>query len=178
MRVLVAVASRHHGTHEIAQAIATGLIRRGLEAEAVPVERVTTLDAYDAVVLGSAVYTGRWLGEARRFAQIHTSSLCMVPVWLFSSGPVGPVEHPIPPGTPADAPVLVRLTGAVDHRTFPGRLDIRRLHFPERAIVRTIHAPDGDFRDWDAVDRFAAEIADELLRAHVGHSAHAAHVAR
>ena len=167
MRVLVAAASRHHGTREIAEAIATGLIRRGFEADAVPVDHVTTLDGYDAVVLGSAVYMGRWLGEARRFAQIHTSALGMMPVWLFSSGPVGPADHPIPPGTPADVPVLMRLTQAIDHRTFPGRLDMRRLHFGERAAVRTIHAPEGDSRDWDAVDRFAAEIADELRGAHV-----------
>ena len=75
MRVLVASASRHHGTREIAEVIATGLIRRGLEAEAVPVERVTNLSGFDAVVLGSAVYMGRWLGTARRFAQIHASAL-------------------------------------------------------------------------------------------------------
>jgi len=167
MRVLVAVASRHHGTHEIAQAIATGLITRGLEAEAVPVEQVTTLDGYHAVVLGSAVYSGRWLGEARRFAQVHTSALCMMPVWLFGSGPVGPVDHPIPAGTPADVPVLMRLTHAIGYRSFAGRLEMRRLHFAERAAVRTIHAPEGDRRDWDAIDRFAGEIADELLRAHV-----------
>ncbi|MBV8217005.1 MAG: flavodoxin [Solirubrobacterales bacterium] len=168
MRVLLAVASRHHGTHEIAQAIATGLVTRGLEvADALPVEQVTTLDRYDAVVLGSAVYSGRWLGEARRFAQVHTSSLCMMPVWLFSSGPVGPIDHLIPPGTPADVPVLIRLTGAIGHRTFAGRLDRRHLHFAERAIVRKIHAPEGDSRDWDAVDRFAGQVADELLRTHL-----------
>ena len=33
MRVLVTAASRHHGTREIAEAIATGLIERGLVAE-------------------------------------------------------------------------------------------------------------------------------------------------
>lgn len=165
MRVLVTAASRHHGTREIAEAIATGLVRRGLEAEAVPVEQVTSLHGYDAVVLGSAVYMGRWLGEARRLAQIHTSALCMMPVWLFSSGPIGPLDHLVPAGTPADVPVLMRLTRAIGYRTFPGRLDMRRLHFAERAVARTIHAPEGDDRDWDAIDRFAGEIADELLGA-------------
>jgi len=162
MRVLVASASRHYGTREIAEAIASGLTRRGLEAEAAPVEQITTLDGYDAVVLGSAVYTGRWLAEARRFAQIHTSALSRMPVWLFSSGPLGPVDHRIPPGTPADVPVLMRLTHAIDHRTFPGRLEMRHLHFAERAAVRRIHAPEGDCRDWAAIDNFAGEIADEL----------------
>jgi menaquinone-dependent protoporphyrinogen oxidase len=167
MKVLVAAASRHYGTREIAEAIATGLVKRGLVAEAVPVGQVTTLHGYDAVVLGSAVYSARWLGEARRFVQVHTSALCTMPVWLFSSGPVGPVAHPIPPGASADIPVLMRLTQAIDHRTFPGRLDMRRLHFAERAVARMIHAPEGDSRDWDAIDRFAGEIADDLLRAQV-----------
>lgn len=63
MRVLVTAASRRHGTREIAGAIATGLIERGLEAKVVPLEQLTSLDRYDAVVLGSAVYTGG--GSAR-----------------------------------------------------------------------------------------------------------------
>jgi menaquinone-dependent protoporphyrinogen oxidase len=164
MRVLVTAASRHRGTLEIAEAIASGLHERGIESLAVPVEQVTTLEGYRAVVLGSGVYTGRWLGEARRFAQFHASELGMMPVWLFSSGPVGPAGHTIPPGTPADVPVLMRLTRAIGHRTFPGRIDMRRLRFAERVAVRMIHAPEGDSRDWGAIDLFAGEIADELLR--------------
>ena len=61
----------------------------------------------------------------------------------------------------------MRLTRAIDHRTFAGRLEMGRLHFAERAMVRMIHAPEGDSRDWDAIERFAGEIADELLHAHV-----------
>lgn len=166
-KVLVTAASRHHGTREIAHGIATGLVERGLAAEARPIEAVTDLDDYGAVVLGSAVYTNRWLTEARRFAQVHASQLCMMPVWLFSSGPLGPAGHPIPPSEPADVAVLLRLTRAGGHRTFGGRLDMKHLGFDERAVVRTIHAPEEDRRDWDAVDRFAGEIADELLRTHI-----------
>jgi menaquinone-dependent protoporphyrinogen IX oxidase len=93
MRVLVTAAGRHHGTREIAEPIATGLVRRGLEADAVP--------------------------------------------------------------------VLTRLTQAIGRRALPGRLDLRRLHFAERAVARTIHASEGEDRDWDAIDRFAGEIADD-----------------
>lgn len=168
MRVLITAASRHQGTREIADAIAIGLVNRGVQAEAVPIEEIVALHGYDAVVLGSAVYMGRWLSEARRFAQIHTSVLCTMPVWLFSSGPLGAADHPIPPGTPSDVPVLMRLTQALDHRNFRGRLEMSRLHFAERAMARTIHAPEGDSRDWDAIDRFAAEISDELLGGRTG----------
>ena len=64
-------------------------------------------------------------------------------------------------------PVLRRLTRAIGHRTFGGRLEIKRLGSAERALARTTHVPEGDMRDWDAIDRFAADIADELLSAHV-----------
>lgn len=164
--VLVTAASRHNGTREIADAIAAGLVRRGMVAEARDIEDVTDLSDYGAVVLGSAIYTNRWLAEARRFAQIHASELCMRPVWLFSSGPLGPDDHLIPPSESADVPVLLRLTRARGHRRFGGRLEMRRLRFNERAVVRTIHAPEEDRRDWAAVDRFAGEIAEELLRDH------------
>ena len=59
MRVLVTAASRHDGTREIADAIASGLAQRGVDAEARPVEQIGTLDGFDAVVAGSAIYMGR-----------------------------------------------------------------------------------------------------------------------
>jgi menaquinone-dependent protoporphyrinogen oxidase len=61
VRVLVTAASRHDATREIAEAIADGLSRRGVDAEARPVDQVTSLDGFDAVVIGSAIYMGRWL---------------------------------------------------------------------------------------------------------------------
>jgi menaquinone-dependent protoporphyrinogen oxidase len=163
--VLVTSASRHHATTEIAEAIAAALRERGIAAEARGVEDVQDVRGYRAVVLGSAIYANRWLSPARRFALLHASELSQMPVWLFSSGPLGPPGHEIPPGQPADVPVLKRLTRASGHRKFGGRLEMKHLHFSERALVRTIHAPVGDSRDWDAIDRFAGEIADELLGA-------------
>lgn len=166
-RVLVIAASRHHATLEIAEQIAARLVDRGIAAEAQPIDGVTDLTPYGAVILGSAVYMGRWLSEARRFAQVHASELSSMPVWLFSSGPLGPADHLIPPGESADIPVLMRLTRARSHRTFGGRLEMRHLGFAERAVARSIHAPDGDNRDWNAIDAFAGDIADELLGAHI-----------
>lgn len=166
-KVLVAFASRHHSTHDIAEAIASALVERGIAAEARDVAEVHDLSDYGAAVLGSAVYMGRWLGPARRFAQLHASELSRMPVWLFSSGPLGAPGHEIPPGEAADVRVLERLTGATGHRTFGGRLEFKHLHFTERAIARTLHAPEVDSRDWGAIDRFAADIADQLLGAHL-----------
>ena len=71
MRVLVTAASRHGATHEIASAIADGLARRGVEAEARPTEELASLDGYDAFVIGSAVYIGRWLDTAQSLVEDH-----------------------------------------------------------------------------------------------------------
>jgi menaquinone-dependent protoporphyrinogen oxidase len=87
-------------------------------------------------------------------------------VWLFSSGPLGPPDHLIPAGESADVRVLLRLSHAVGHRTFAGRLEMGQLDFAERAVARAIHAPEGDCRDWESIDRFAAEIAQGLPSVH------------
>jgi menaquinone-dependent protoporphyrinogen oxidase len=162
VHVLVTAASRHEATREIAAAIADGLARRGVEAEARALEDVGELDGFDAVVLGSAVYMGRWLKQARSFAGAHASELAAKPVWLFSSGPLGSPDHPIPPDGPADVAELVELTGARAHRLFAGRLEHARLGLGERAMARAVHAPEADSRDWEAIDSYAGEIAAAL----------------
>lgn len=70
MRVLVAFASKHGATGEIAEAIAAALRERGIEADVESVDAVIELDAYDAIVLGSAVYMGHWLDAAQAFRQV------------------------------------------------------------------------------------------------------------
>jgi menaquinone-dependent protoporphyrinogen oxidase len=162
MRVLVTCASRHSSTREIADALADGLVRRDLDARTLAIEEVDGLGSYEAVVLGSAVYNGRWLREAVGFAAGNAAELASMPVWLFSSGPLGPADHPFPATDPADVAELMRLTGAREHRLFAGRLERPRLGIAERVMVRAVHAPFGDVRDWAAVERFAADIAASL----------------
>ena len=108
MRVLVTAASRHDATREIADAIVSGLAHRGVDAEARPVEQAGTLDDFDAVIAGSAIYMGRWLKAAREFVSDHAAELSSMPV------------------------------------------------------LKAVHAPEGDCRDWDAIDAFAGEIASQL----------------
>lgn len=160
MKVLVAVASLHGATLEIAERIAIALRRRGVAVTLQPAATVHTLDGYDAVVIGSAVYLGRWLRPARELVTRHRERLATLPVWLFSSGPVG--QPPKPDVDPADITELSAMVRARGHRRFAGRLDRRRLRPLHRVVARAVNAPDGDFRDWSAVDAWAAEIADVL----------------
>lgn len=80
MHVLVTAASRHEATREIAEAIAGGLNRRGVDAEARRLDEVVSLDGFAAVVIGSAIYMGRWLKTGREFVSGHAAELSAVPV--------------------------------------------------------------------------------------------------
>lgn len=161
MNVLIAVASRHGSTTEIAEAIALDLRAAGIEATLRWASEVESLDDYDALILGSAVYMGNWMTEARHFVERHRDALARMPVWLFSSGPVG-ADDPKPHGDPSGLAELMAATGARGHHIFAGRLDPTRLGLGERLIVKAVRAPAGDFRDWKAVRAWADEIAAAL----------------
>jgi menaquinone-dependent protoporphyrinogen oxidase len=161
MKVLVAAASRYGATAEIARAIGEVLGERGLDVTVAASEQVDGVAGYDAVVLGSAVYAGRWLKPARELVDRAGSELATRPVWLFSSGPIG--EPPKPDeGHAVDLGDVLATTGAREHRLFAGKLVRKGLSFGERAMVVAFRAPDGDFRDWAAITRWAATIASTL----------------
>jgi menaquinone-dependent protoporphyrinogen oxidase len=83
------VASRHGATREIADAVAGVLRAAGLDVRVEDAGTSPGPTGDEALVLGSAVYYGRWLPSARAFAEKHAAALSDRPVWLFSSGPVG-----------------------------------------------------------------------------------------
>ena len=161
MTVLVTYATKHGSTREIAEAITTTLIDRGIPTEALAVDTVADVGHYEAVVLGSAVYMGRWLKEATEFARRHREQLTARPLWLFSSGPLG-TEIVDAEEQPKELAELRQTLGPRDHRLFFGALTRDALGFGERMVVKAVKAPEGDFRDWDEIRAWAATIADEL----------------
>lgn len=160
MRVLVTAASRYGATEEIARRIGEVLADHGLDATVLSSDQVKTVDDYAAAVLGSAVYAGHWLKPARELVARVGAALGDRPVWLFSSGPVG--DPPKPEEDPVDVGELLAVTKAREHRVFAGKLVKQRLRFPDRAIVSALRVPEGDFRDWTEITRWAAGIADAL----------------
>jgi len=161
MTVLVTAASRHGATSEIAVAIARVLGSRGLDADVRRADDVRELEGYDAVVLGSAVYAGKWLEPARRLVEEHGDELAARPTWLFSSGPLGEPPRPAPRAA-VDVDAIAAATRAREHRLFAGRLDRGRLGLGERVVARAVHAPEGDFRDWGEIEAWADDIAATL----------------
>jgi menaquinone-dependent protoporphyrinogen oxidase len=160
-KVLVTYASKHGSTEGIARGIADRLSELGHAAELRSVDQVQDLDGYEAVVLGSAIYAGSWLGEATAFARRFSSTLAGLHVWLFSSGPLGThvedaAEQPKQLGELSDK------LHPREHKVFFGALDPEALGFAERMIVKAIKAPTGDFRDWEAIRSWADGIGRDL----------------
>lgn len=167
MKVQVICGTRLGATRQIAERIAHRLEEAGLEARSLAPQEIGGEPAADAFVLGSGVYAGRWQKAMATFARNKAPTLRQRPVWLFSSGPVGDTTTGAAPTEAREAGELRRLLDARDHRVFAGALDrdtvessdLNRL---ERAITRRF-IPEGDWRDWDSIDRWADEIASSLV---------------
>lgn len=167
MRVLVAYATKSGATAEIAQAIGEALKTMGLDPDVRPVNEVRDVQPYGAVVLGSAIYIGRWRKEALRFGSRHAGELRGRPVWLFDSGPTDSTADKGKAVPVKEATELARQIGARGHVTFGGRF------LPENAgrITRRLIAMGGeagqakvygDFRNFDRIRGWARAIGAEL----------------
>jgi menaquinone-dependent protoporphyrinogen oxidase len=163
-RVLVAYASRAGGTRGIARAIEQELTWAGALVDLETAQHAGDPAAYDAVLLGSAVYFGSWEKDALEFVERYERELRRVPVWLFSSGPLDWEDPAAPADPPRQVDNLIIATHARGHRTFGGVLE------PVTAGIVGGFMADagmaGDFRDLPAVRAWAKGIAAELTSVH------------
>ena len=89
MNVIIVVGSKHGSTRAIAEAAGDELRNAGFDVSIQDADvNAVSLDGYDAAVIGSAVYVGRWLKDARAFLEANREHLREMPLWLFSSGPL------------------------------------------------------------------------------------------
>lgn len=115
MRVLVAYASRRGGTAGLAAMIGDAFAARGWEVDVCRAAVVHDIGGYDAVVVASALYLNRWLGEAKRFVRRHAGALRERPVWFVSSGPLSAHTET---ATPPTVRRLMSTVNARAHMTF------------------------------------------------------------
>ena len=87
-RTLVAYASKHGSTEEVARAIARSIRDAGHEVEVRRANEVRDVTGYDGVVLGGSLYTARWHSDALKFIRRNRTALMNLPFAVFALGPL------------------------------------------------------------------------------------------
>jgi menaquinone-dependent protoporphyrinogen oxidase len=158
MKLLVTYASKYGSTAEIAEVIGKELRKRSLEVEVKQIGDVGDLTGYDGFIIGSALYAGGWLEPAAEFLRSNQELLTSRPVWLFSSGPTGEGDpNEILGGWtfPEDLMAVRETIKPKDIILFHGNLDLDKLSFGEKMIIKSVNATVGDFRDWLVIRSWA-----------------------
>jgi menaquinone-dependent protoporphyrinogen oxidase len=159
-RIVVAYATRHGSTAEVADAIADELRSGGFAVDVAPVADVHDVSAYDGVVVGGSLYTGRWHRDALRFLRVHADELREreVPVAVFAMGPQT-LEADAVAGSRRQLDSALSKVPALEPRLvaiFGGVVDPAKLRFP----FNRMHASDA--RDWDAIGEWAQRFGREV----------------
>lgn len=157
--VLVAYGSKRGSTKEIAEWIGADLRKERLHVDVRAANTVRDVTPYHVVIIGGALYAGRWHRHARRFARRHARMLRDRPVWLFSSGPldISAEERNVPPVPSVDR--VAKLVDARGHVTFGGRLSADAQGFPAAALAKN---KSGDFRSADQIHAWVADVVWQL----------------
>lgn len=165
MNVLITYATKYGSTAKVAETIGDSIRQAGFTVDVTPVSKEIDPVQYDATILGSAVYMGRWLSEAVAFLKQHKMVLTEKDVWFFSSGPTGE-------GDPAELlnhwNFPKKLMPYADHiqpndmAVFHGRLALEELTFLDRVIIKNVQAEIGDFRDWEMIETWADKVVTKL----------------
>ncbi len=160
-RVLVTYASKHGSTGGVADAIGKELCSKGLAADVAFIRNAGDLGLYQGVVVGSAIYMGKWMPEATDFVKKNRDILRRIPVAYFlvcitlsqpnekNRAVALSYMEPIMKAVPEIRPLGIG--------TFAGALDYNKLSWLNKRILKAKGAPEGDFRDWNGIRTWAQE---------------------
>ncbi|GIK65696.1 MAG: flavodoxin [Chloroflexota bacterium] len=167
-KILVAYATRTRSTAEIAQAISATLAENGSQVEVRPIQEVTDLEPYRAIVLGSPIHDKKWLPEAIEFVRQNQAALSEKPFAAFMVCMALTMKNQNYHQMAVEwlAPVR-RLVEPVSEGFFAGVLDIESvssaLHQSIfRVSVWTGVWAEGDHRNWEAIRAWASDLSDKL----------------
>ena len=162
-------ASRAGSTAGVAEKIGKILSDLGEDAEVKPMNEVTDIAGYDAVVAGSPIQASRWLPEAMEFMRRNQSvlsakpfasfTLCMTLVMKKGEDYRPQISEWIAPVRSLVRPVSEGIfAGVLDLKKVPGAGD--RLKF-KLSILFGVWT-EGDFRNWYAIEKWAAGLPELL----------------
>ena len=162
-KVLVTYATKYGTTREIAEEIAGVLTSAGLDTEIIPVMEVGIIDAYDAIVIGSPLYMGKILVEAREFCKQYKPYLEGKWIAFFVSGIAVCKEENTNNKIMLEAIDEMSEYVKIDEKgTFGGRLFLDRHSESDMQLATIAGASEGDFLDMEDVRTWAKEIGQKI----------------
>jgi menaquinone-dependent protoporphyrinogen oxidase len=164
MKALVVYGTKTGCTEGIAEHIGERLTTAGATVDVVPADRAGDPAGYDAVVVGSGVRAGQWHEPVRKWVEDNAAALKGRPVAFFTCGLTLASDPTKTAEVRAYTDALIEATGVtpVDIGTFAGCNEPKRFPFVERTVMKMMKAPQGDFRDFTAVDAWADSVAPRL----------------
>ena len=156
--VLIAYATKHGSTHEVAESVAAHFADIGVEAHTLPAQLVESIDEDQAVVLGAPLYMGRWHRDARAFLRRFRTELASKPLAAFALGPTADEPKQWEEARAQLYRALTHVPGVepVTVGLFGGAIVPETLHFPFSRI------PAGDLRDWDEIRDWTHRLPEAL----------------
>lgn len=161
--ILVTWATRYGSTEEVAHAVADDLLQQGLAVNAQPMNEVSSLDRYSAIVIGCALYIGRLHKDARRFLATHREAILRRPTGIFVLGPVHADAKEFASAEQQMKKELAKFPWFVPvaQQVIGGRFDPQKLGFTRfLPALRNIAASDA--RNWDAIHAWAGNLPAAL----------------
>lgn len=155
-RTLVAYASKHGSTTEVATAIAASLRAAGHDVDLLSAEAAVVAGpaGYECVVLGGSLYMGHWHADACRFIRRHHEAIERLPLAVFALGPRTLEPKDVAGSRKQLEGALRRLKVDPDLiAIFGGAVDPGKLHFPLNRMAPS------DARDWQAIDAWTEEVS-------------------
>lgn len=168
--VLVAYASEKGSSGEIAEVMGKTLQSTGFAVTVAPVQEITNLEPYDAIVLGSPIYKGLVLPQMIGFLHKRSKQFAQKPIffWITCIRILEPdgEEHALLHYLPHDQLNRMNL---IETRVFAGKLQFSKEDLDERWALMLHY--DGhkhtselntDFRDWPTIKKWVEHIATTL----------------
>jgi menaquinone-dependent protoporphyrinogen oxidase len=158
-KILVAYVSEYGSTGGVAEAIGKELCSKGAKVDVSLMRNVKNLNSYQGVVVGSAIYRGKWMPEAVNFVKGNAELLSQIPVAYFMVCMTmhKPTEENRHKALSFLDPVLQTIPQVkpVDIVPFAGAMHYNNLSWLNKKIIQSKGVPEGDFRDWETIRAWA-----------------------